>query len=296
MHSSTAKTHRLPRAVRWLTLSFMIMLGIAAGFLGWQHYYPVVAAPGWSTQTVHDNIQKAAAIARSKNGSLLATEELPDSKGRLLSIDENGARQVLLVGLSKPDGLTAFGGGFAFSQEGGAFPVSLIKDGKVTPLFDAVSAQGMSTVGDKLYVVEDRKGDGRLFEYDLSTGTAKVLRSTLEEAESFATCPNGDQFYTEKEKSVVRRLTQDGVDPVFLGPDVLLKPSYVRCDQNGLWVVEDRTHLARVLLADQRGNTTTILSHLRAPQVLIGNEAGDSYLLAEGGRNRVIKLSKNPGK
>ncbi len=65
------------------------------------------------------------------------------------------------------------------------------------------------------------------------------------------------------------------------------------CDARGLWISEDATHRARLLLWDGKGEPHTILSFLKAPQSIVPDGKG-GYLLAEGGRDRVLQLT--PGR
>lgn len=94
-------------------------------------------------------------------------------------------------------------------------------------------------------------------------------------------------LYTKKKEGRVRELSADGVDPVVLAK--LNQPTFLMCDERGLWVNEDSTHRARLLLIDKQGRQHTILSFLKAPQSIVRTADG-TYLVAEGGRNRVLKL------
>lgn len=258
----------------------------ALGFLGWQHYWPVQAAAGWSTRLVYDKVEKAAGLGLD-GANVLVTEELRDDKGRLSSIAPDGTRTVIVDGLTKPDGLAPFLGGHAFSQEFDNKPVQLLKEGTVTQLFMGRDVQGLKSDGDTLYAIEDRHDDGRLMRYDAADGTLTVLRDKLAQTESVEICPGGKLLYTVKKEGVVRQFDESGKDPVYV--DGITNPTFILCDKRGLWIVEDQTHLARLWLRTPDGKLQVILSHLRAPQELL--PTGDNtYLLAEGGRNRVIEL------
>lgn len=173
------------------------------------------------------------------------------------------------------------------SQETGDAPVSFLKDGVVTELLRGENVQGLWVEGDDLYAIEDRKKNGRILRYRWSDQSLTVLRDNLHEGESIARCTDGRMLYTEKKKGVVRKLTDDHSDPVVLKG--LNKPTFLMCDERGLWVNEDSTHRARLLLIDPQGRQQTILSFLKAPQSIV--RIGDgTYLLAEGGRDRMLKL------
>jgi hypothetical protein len=194
---------------------------------------------------------------------------------------------VVVGQLSKPDGMLATRGGWVFSQESAGLPVSFFKDGTVTELFKGESVQGLWDDGDDLYAIEDRKPVGRLLRYRWSDQSLSVVRDQVQEGESVVRCTDGRMLYTEKKKGVVRELSADGSDPVVLAG--LNQPTFLMCDERGLWINEDATHRARLLLIDKQGRQQTILSFLKAPQSIVPTGRG-TYLLAEGGRSRVLEL------
>ena len=267
------------------------LLAATLGFFAWQSFYPVQAATGWDVEVLHRGVTKAASLLPQADGSLLVSRELDDGRGSILKIMATGERVVLVDNLSKPDGMVAAQGGWVFSQEGGLAPVSLSLDGQVTRLFDGESVQGLWNEGNYLYAIEDRKGNGRLMRYDWSSGQLDVLRSGLTETEGLTRCSDGRLLYTEKANGRVRSLSDDGSDPVVI--DGLRNPTFLYCDQRGLWISEDNTHRARLLRIDADGSQQTVLTFLKAPQAIIADGIG-GYLLAEGGRNRVLRLTPAP--
>ncbi|KQM55745.1 hypothetical protein ASE80_01445 [Pseudomonas sp. Leaf15] len=283
--TDTGSPHRL---LRWgLSLAGLLVVA-TLGFFAWQSFYPVSAATGWSVQTVHRDVPKAASLMPMPDGSLMISQELNDAKGSIVRIHPDGQRDVVVGNLSKPDGMFATHGGWVFSQETGNAPVSFLKDGVVSELFRGENVQGLWVEGDDLYAIEDRKDNGRLLRYRWSDQSLTVIRDKLHEGESITRCTDGRMLYTEKKKGVVRELTDDGSDPVVLSG--LNKPTFLMCDERGLWVNEDSTHRARLLLIDKQGQQQTILSFLKAPQSIVPTDRG-TYLLAEGGRNRVLELT-----
>lgn len=263
------------------------LLAATLGFFAWQSFYPVQAASGWDVEVLHRNVTKAASLLPQADGSLLVSRELDDGRGSILKITATGDRVVVIDNLSKPDGMVAAQGGWVFSQEGGRAPVSMARDGQVTPLFDGDSVQGLWNDGDHLYAIEDRKGNGRLMRYDWNSGQLDVLRSGLTETEGLTRCA-GRLLYTEKANGRVRALSDDGSDPVVV--EGLRNPTFLYCDQRGLWISEDNTHRARLLRVDADGVQHTVLTFLKAPQSIVADGKG-GYLLAEGGRNRVLHLT-----
>ncbi|MFK0310729.1 hypothetical protein ACIQUF_05735 [Pseudomonas sp. NPDC090233] len=264
------------------------LLTATLGFFAWQSFYPVQASSGWDVKVLHRDVAKAASLLPQADGSLLVSRELDDGQGSILKITAQGERVVLIDNLSKPDGMVAAQGGWVFSQEGGHAPVSLSRDGQVTHLFDGESVQGLWNDGDYLYAIEDRKGNGRLMRYQWASGELEVLRSGLTETEGLTRCADGRLLYTEKGTGKVRALSDEGQDPVVVGG--LRNPTFLMCDQRGLWISEDNTHRARLLRIDADGTQHTVLTFLKAPQSIVADGKG-GYLLAEGGRNRVLRLT-----
>lgn len=282
------KSHRLLRLGAWLVGLPCLAAG---GFFAWQSFYPVSAANGWSVQVLHRDVPKAASLMPATDGSLMVSQELDRAKGSIVRIHPDGTREVVVANLSKPDGMFATRGGWVFSQESSGEPVSFFKDGVVTELFKGESVQGLWDDGDDLYAIEDRKPYGRLLRYRWSDQSLSVLRDHVQEGEAIVRCTDGRMLYTEKQKGVVRELTADGSDPVVLSK--LNQPTFLMCDERGLWINEDATHRARLLLIDKQGRQQTILSFLKAPQSIVPTGRG-TYLLAEGGRNRVLELTPSP--
>lgn len=264
-----------------------LLLCATLGFFAWQSFYPVQAAHGWRYQVLHRDVPKAASLMPLPDGSLMVSQELDNAKGSIVRILPSGTREVVVGKLSKPDGMVATRGGWVFSQESADAPVSFLKDGAVTELFKGDYVQGLWSEGDDLYAIEDRKEHGRLLRYRWSDQTLSVLRDQLNEGESITRCTDGRLLYTEKKKGVIRELTDDGRDPVVLAH--LNKPTFLMCDERGLWINEDSTHRARLLLVDPAGKQQTILSFLKAPQSIVPTGKG-TYLVAEGGRDRVLEL------
>lgn len=272
-----------------LALSVVALtVAAAVAFFAWQDFYPVQAASGWNVEVIQRDVKKAASIVPLPDDGLLVTQELKNDQGNILRITPGGERKVVIDGLSKPDGMIAARGGWVFSQEADGRPVQMLKDGKVTTLFQGNSVQGLWDDGDYLYAIEDRHDDGRLLRYRWSDGSLTVLRDRLEESESITRCTDGRLLYTQKTRGMIRQFTDDGRDPDILGG--LNQPTFILCDARGIWISEDSTHRARLLLWDGKSEPRTVLSFLKAPQAIVPDGKG-GYLLAEGGRNRLLRLS-----
>ncbi|MEX3772591.1 hypothetical protein [Pseudomonas sp. MYb118] len=282
------------RARRTLKCSLALAgatVAVAAGFFAWQSFFPVQAASGWSYRVAYPKVPKAASLALLPGGAILVSQELREGRGSIVRIEGPGDHHVVVGQLSKPDGLIPARGGWVFSQEVADKPVMFLKDGQTTPLFEGSSVQGLWDDGDDIYAIEDRKAIGRLLRYNWQDKTVTVVRDNLDEAESITRCTDGRMLYTQKGQGVVRLLADDRSDPVVIAD--LNQPTFLRCDERGLWISEDSTHRARLLLISPQGQRQTILSFLKAPQSIIATGTG-SYLVAEGGRNRVLELTPTP--
>jgi hypothetical protein len=278
------------RFLRNALLAAALLVTAALTFFTWQYFFPVQAASGWSYRVAYDGVQKAAGLARDAGGGILVSQELQDGRGNILLMQPDGDREVVVEGLSKPDGLLSARGGLVFSQESGDKPVSFLQGKRVSELFEGDQVQGLWDDGRYLYAIEDRKGNGRLWRYRWDDRQLSVVRDNLSETESITRCTDGRMLYSEKETGVIRELREDGRDPVVI--EGLRNPTFMLCDEQGLWISEDSTHRARLLLVDAQGEQTTVLSFLKAPQAILSLGAG-RYLIAEGGRDRVLELSLN---
>jgi hypothetical protein len=263
------------------------MLLATLGFFMWQNFYPVQPAEGWSYKIAYRDVPKAASLVPMQDGSLMVSQELRDGLGSIIRIHPDGRREKVVADLSKPDGMIPFRDGLVYSQEVDGAMVSFLKEGRILPLFKGNSVQGLWGEGDYLYAIEDRKGNGRLVRYHWDDRTLTVVRDNLNESETIMRCTDGRMLYTEKEKGIVRQLTEDRSDPIVLAD--LNQPTFLMCDERGIWVSEDSTHRARLLLIDYQGRRQTVLSFLKAPQSIVRTTKG-SYLVAEGGRDRILEL------
>lgn len=270
----------------WLALGLLALA--APAFLGWQHYYPVQAADGWSFKVYRDDIPKVSALVVDKQSNLYVSQEFNNQRGVVFRLQPDGTRQNIMTKLSKPDGLVLFQDGVAASQEGGKHPVLWWREGKAAPLFKGDSIEGMVSDGRHLLAVQDLKRSGRLLKYDPEKKAITTLRDGLEQPEGITVCPDGNLFYTEKKKGWIKRYRPGGNDEIAVRG--LHDPSFLMCNAEGIWITEDLTHGARLLLLDASGATHTVLTHLRSPQTII-SIAPARFLVAEQGRGRILELN-----
>ena len=277
---------RLRKTRLWLALA-LLSLGTSS-FLGWQHYYPVQSADGWFFKVYLDDIPKVSAMVVDKQGNLYISQEFNNQRGVVFRLQPDGTRQDIMTGLSKPDGLVLFQDGIAASQEAGKYQLLGWREGKTEILFEGDSIEGMASDGHHLFAVEDLKRSGRLLRYDPEKKATTTLREGLEQPEGITVCPDGNIFYTEKKKGWIKRFRPDDNDEIAVRG--LHDPSFLMCNNEGIWITEDLTHGARLLLLDASGTTHIILTHLRSPQTII-SIAPARFLVAEQGRGRILELN-----
>lgn len=272
----------------WFALCSIALGALGAlAFLGWQHFYPVQVAAGWSFRVYRDDIPSISAMVIDHQGTLFVSQELRNGRGSIFKLLPDGSRQDVMTNLSKPDGLVLYEGGIAISQEVGETGVFSWRDGRTEKLFTGNNIEGLASNGRDLFAVEDVKQGGRLLQHSPENKETTALRNDLEQGEGIAVCPDGRLFYTEKKKGWIKSLRPGRDDEIVARG--LHDPSFLMCDGEGLWITEDLTHRARLLLLDASGATHTILSHLRAPQTIITLAPG-RFLVAEQGRGRILEL------
>lgn len=268
----------------------LLLLGLgASSFLTWQHYYPVQAEDGWSFKVFLDDIPKVSAMVVDRQGNLYISQEFNTQKGGVFRLQADGTRQNIMTGLSKPDGLVLFQDGVAAGQEGGKHQLLWWKEGKIDQLFEGNSIEGLASDGRHLFAVEDVKQHGRLLKYDPETKETTTLRDGLDEPEGITICPDGNVFYTEKKQGWIKRYRPGGSDEIAVRS--LHAPSFLMCNNEGLWITEDLTHGARLLRLDASGATHIILKNLRSAQTIISIAPGH-FLIAEQGRGRILELNR----
>lgn len=266
------------------------VLAASLAFPAWQHFYPVQAGKGWSYTVYLDAIPYVSALASDGRGNLYVSQANLGNQGRILRFRaDTGPGQEVLARLGKPTGMAPFLDGLVIGQEAGKRPVLWWQDGgEAQPLFNGNSVEGLATDGRYLFAIEDTK-DARLLKYDPGTKAVTTLRDHLEEAEGVAVCPDGRMYFSEKKKGWVKRYRPGGEDEIVATG--LKEPGFLLCDQEGIWISEDTTHLGRLLLLHGAGRLNTVLSHTRSGQSLLALGPG-RYLFAEQGRQRVLELRR----
>jgi hypothetical protein len=232
----------------WLAALGVVLLG---GFLAWQHFYPVTAADGWTYRVYLDGIPQVSALAKDRDGALYISKELGNERGLLFRRAASGSLSQAVVGLSNPTDWWRF-----------AMASRLLRKGAICRCF------GCMTVKRKPYSRGERRrsrqrwpvsvrhrrspGDGRLLRFDPLTRVLTVLRSGLSEGEGVAVCPDGQLVLYRKGKTLGQALAGRRRRPVLV-LEQLNAPGFLMCNDEGLWITEDATHRARLLLLERSG-------------------------------------------
>lgn len=278
----------LARQIRpWLPLTALIVLSISA-YAAWRHYFPVIPADGWSVAVHADDLPGVSALALAPQGGLLISQTPTTHSGVIQTLHADGSITRHISGLAKPSGMLAYRNGIVFGQEAGTHPVTWWSGAHERLLFEGNGIEGLTSDGHYLYAIEDLRRNGRLLRYDPQKDVLEVLRNGLVQGEGLAACADGQLFYTLKGAGQVLAYSPDGQDRVVL--DGLQSPGFLLCNRDGLWISEDTTHMARLLLLTRDGQLRTVLSHLRSAQTLLALP-DERYLLAEQGRSRILLLS-----
>lgn len=256
-------------------------------YAAWVHFYPVTSSSEWNTSVYMDNQQMVRGIARGSNDTLFISKAMKHGKGELLQLDKHKKILATISGFHKPNGLLAYQQGVLYGEEEGEFPVKWWNGKQSRTFFSVKNAEGMASDGQVFYVIED-KTDARLFRFEPEQKKLTVLREGIDEGEGLALCPDGKLYYTEKSLGKVS-LWQEGMAADKLVLKDLKDPGFLLCNEAGLWITEDATHMARLLLLDKNNKFQQILGHMRSPQAIIEMDA-DHYLIAEQGRNRILEL------
>ncbi|HIG43621.1 MAG: hypothetical protein ABGY96_10550 [bacterium] len=271
------------------------LLLVVIGIWGYyQRFYPVQGHGSWVLQVVHENLEGVSAFVYIDE-DLYLVQEWTGGKfnGKLMLIDAQGSRTVLLENLKKPDGMSVYHGRPIFSQESGVhsltrileenIPFSLTQKFRNAEQIDVVQESGVEVI----YVVEDL-ASGRLLKYFPQEERVETLLTGLQESEGVAVCADGSVLIAVKGTGEIHRVKPDGTHQVLLSG--LNKPAGVSCSGDEFLIVEDTSHgnLYRGTL-DNPEPLEIIASHLRSAQSILKISPGH-IMVSEQGRARIIEF------
>ena len=247
----------------------------------------VVAEAGWKYRVVTQNLPGIDNLVMAPDGSLYATQELPNGAGKVIKL-RRGEVTIVASGFSRPDGLLLRGKFLFITEE--------IPEGRVLE-FDLASKkqrvlatlhnpEGIDTLPDGDLVVSEDSFNGRLLRVRRDGAkAAEVILGGLNRPEGLVARPDGAVIFAETATGRVLSYKSGEVNVVV---DDLDEPDQVEIAPDGsLWITEDTRDGRLLRLKD--GALETVLSGLRSPQGMAFGSDG-SVWLAERGRQRLLVI------
>ena len=247
----------------------------------------VVAEAGWKYRVVTQNLPGIDNLVMAPDGSLYATQELPNGAGKVIRL-RRGEVTMVASGFSRPDGLLLRGKFLFITEE--------IPEGRVLE-FDLASKkqrvlatlhnpEGIDTLPDGDLVVSEDSINGRLLRVRRDGAKpVEVMLGGLNRPEGLVARPDGAVIFAETATGRVLSYKSGEVNVVV---DDLDEPDQVEIAPDGsLWITEDTRDGRLLRLKD--GALETVLSGLRSPQGMAFGSDG-SVWLAERGRQRLLVI------
>ncbi|MEK9133517.1 MAG: hypothetical protein AAB333_01520 [Pseudomonadota bacterium] len=247
----------------------------------------LVAEAGWKYRVVTRNLPGIDNLVMAPDGSLYATQELPNGAGKVIRL-RRGEVTMVASGFSRPDGLLLRGKFLFITEE--------IPEGRVLE-FDLASKkqrvlatlhnpEGIDTLPDGDLVVSEDSINGRLLRVRRDGAKAvEVILGGLNRPEGLVARPDGAVIFAETATGRVLSYKSGEVNVVV---DDLDEPDQVEIAPDGsLWITEDTRDGRLLRLKD--GALETVLSGLRSPQGMAFGSDG-SVWLAERGRQRLLVI------
>lgn len=247
----------------------------------------VVAESGWRYRVAAMNLSGIDNLVMAPDGSLYATQELPNGAGKVIRL-QRGQLIVVASGFSRPDGLLLRGKSLFITEE---IPEGRVLEFNVVSRTQRVlatlhSPEGIDMLPDGDLVISEDNINGRLLRVRLDgKRPPEVMLGGLNRPEGLAVKPDGTVIFAETATGRVLSFKGGEVNVVV---DDLDEPDQVEIAPDGsLWVTEDSSDGRLLRLKD--GALETVLSGLRSPQGMAFGGDG-SVWLAERGRQRILLI------
>jgi sugar lactone lactonase YvrE len=247
----------------------------------------VVAEAGWKYRVVTRNLPGIDNLVVAPDGSLYATQELPNGAGKVIRL-RRGEVNIVASGFSRPDGLLLRGKFLFITEE---VPEGRVLEFDLTSKKQRVlatlhSPEGIDTLPDGDLVVSEDNINGRLLRVRRDgKQTVEVILGGLNRPEGLVVKPDGTVIFAETATGRVLSFKGGEINVVV---DDLDEPDQVEIAPDGsLWITEDVNDGRLLRLKD--GALETVLSGLRSPQGMAFGSDG-SVWLAERGRQRLLVI------
>ncbi len=247
----------------------------------------VAAEAGWKYRVVTQNLPGIDNLAMAPDGSLYATQELPNGAGKVIKL-RRGEVTIVASGFNRPDGLLLRGKFLFITEE--------VSEGRVLE-FDLASnkqrvlatlhnPEGIDMLPDGDLVVSEDSINGRLLRVRRDGArVVEVILGGLNRPEGLVVRPDGAVVFAETATGRVLSYKNGEVNVVV---DDLDEPDQVEIAPDGsLWITEDTRDGRLLRLKDD--SLETVLSGLRSPQGMAFGGDG-SVWLAERGRQRLLVI------
>jgi len=250
----------------------------------------VVAGSGWKYRVVAQNLPGVDNLVMDGEGSLYATQELPNGGGKVIRW-HRGKIKTVIVGLNRADGLLLHGNSLYITEEAEAGRVLEydLATKKQRTLATLHRPEGIDLLPDGDLVVAEDNISGRLMRVSRHEHQpVEVILGGLNRPEGVAVNSDGAVVFAETETGRVLSYKAGDVTVVV---DDLDEPDQVEFAPDGaLWITEDVKN-AR-LLRLKNGTLETVLSGLRSPQGMAFGADGTAWL-AEQGRHRILAITRD---
>jgi len=247
----------------------------------------VVAEAGWKYRVVAQNLAGIDNLAMAPDGSLYATQELPNGAGKVIKL-RRGEVTMVASGFNRPDGLLLRGKFLFITEEvseGRVLEFDLASK-KQRVLATLHSPEGIDMLPDGALVVSEDNINGRLLRVSRDgKRVPEVILGGLNRPEGLVAKPDGTVIFAETATGRVLSFRNGEVNVVV---DDLDEPDQVEIAPDGsLWITEDTRDGRLLRLKDD--SLETVLSGLRSPQGMAFGSDG-SVWLAERGRQRILVI------
>ncbi len=250
----------------------------------------VVAEADWKFRVAAKNLPGIDNLVIAPDGSLYATQELPNGAGKVIRL-HRGEVSVVALGFTRSDGLLLRGKQLFITEE---IPEGRVLEFDLTSKKQRVlatlhSPEGIDMLPDGALVVSEDNINGRLLRVSRDgKGVPEVILGGLNRPEGLAAKPDGTVIFAETATGRVLSFRNGEVNVVV---DDLDEPDQVEIAPDGsLWITEDVNDGRLLRLKD--GALETVLSGLRSPQGMAFGADG-SIWLAERGRQRILAIQGN---
>ena len=266
-------------------LFFSVGMILVLLFGGYRFRYIPGLAAGWRYEVYAEHLRDVSSLALWPGHGLLVTLEGHSNDGQLSLLNLQGHQETLLDGLQKPDGLVPYREGWLLTQEALGKPLLFFDGQRSRSLYDLDYAEGLAVDHQQGIVVAQDMDAGYVSRFDPRDGTVHQIMSALQKPEGVCVAPNDDLYVAESATGAIYKYAhgQQALLTIVVGA------SYLFCDaDNSLWITSDKTYTGQ-LVHYVNGDIVVIASHLWSPQSILIE--GNTILLAEQGRNRILKLT-----